>query len=169
MRQGYISRIIAKKLGGLVTYASLNEKSATAAGQITIEQMKRQYRWDKIDAETELYGIIGSPVAHSLSPLIHNRCFEEIGANKLYLPLLVDGGKEQFNQFMENCLERSYLDFRGFSITIPHKENALQFVKDKGGFIEPLAEKIGAVNTIIVNKTRDVKTSRRKTAYNKCL
>jgi 3-dehydroquinate dehydratase/shikimate dehydrogenase len=149
---GLFTRIIAKKLSGLVSYASLNEKSSTAAGQITIEQMKGLYRWDKIDANTELYGIIGSPVAHSLSPLIHNKCFEEIGANKLYLPLLVDDSKEQFNQFIENCLSRPYLDFRGFSITIPHKENALKFVKERGGLVEPLTERIGAANTIIVER-----------------
>jgi len=149
---GEMSRIIEKKLGGLVTYASLNEKSATAAGQITIEKMKEIYRWDKIDADTELYGIIGSPVAHSLSPLIHNRLFAQIKANKLYLPLFVDGGREQLNQFMENILSRGWLDFRGFSVTIPHKENALEFVRQKGGAVEPLAEKIGAVNTILIER-----------------
>ncbi len=151
---GLFSRIIAKKLGGLVSYASLAEKSATAAGQITIEQMKKLCRWDNINSDTALYGIIGSPVAHSLSPLIHNKCFEEIGANKLYLPLLVDGGEKEFDEFMENCLSRPYLDFRGFSITIPHKENALKFVKEKGGFVEPLAEKIGAANTIIIERSK---------------
>jgi 3-dehydroquinate dehydratase/shikimate dehydrogenase len=151
---GLFSRIITKKLGGLVSYASLAEKSATAAGQITIEQMKKLYRWDNINSDTELYGIIGSPVAHSLSPLIHNRCFEKIGANKLYLPLLIDGGEKEFDEFVENCLSRPYLDFRGFSITIPHKENALKFVREKGGFVEPLAERIGAVNTIIIERSK---------------
>jgi 3-dehydroquinate dehydratase/shikimate dehydrogenase len=149
---GVISRVIAKKLGGLVSFASLSEKSATAAGQITIEQMKKLYRWDEIDSKTELYGIIGSPVGHSLSPLIHNGCFEKIEANKVYLPLLVEGGQEEFNKFMENCLARPWLDFRGFSVTIPHKENALNFVKEKGDFVEPLAERIGAVNTIIIDR-----------------
>ena len=149
---GEVSRIIAKKLGGLVTYATLNEKSATAAGQITIEKMKKIYHWERIDADTELYGIIGSPVGHSLSPLIHNSCFAEIKANKLYLPLLVNGGREQLSKFMENVLERPWLGFRGFSVTIPHKENALEFVKQKGGAVEPLAEKIGAVNTILIER-----------------
>jgi 3-dehydroquinate dehydratase/shikimate dehydrogenase len=162
---GEVSRIIAKKLGGLVTYASLNEKSATAAGQITIEKMKKIYRWERIDADTELYGIIGSPVGHSLSPLIHNRCFAEIKANKLYLPLLVEGGREQLSKFMENVLERPWLGFRGFSVTIPHKENALEFVKQKGGAVEPLAEKIGAVNTILIEHGAS-SAERRVKAYN---
>lgn len=162
---GLISRVVTKKLGGLICYASLNEKNATAAGQITIKEMKKLYRWDEIDSATELYGIIGSPVAHSLSPLIHNDCFKRIGANKIYLPLLVDGSQEQFNKFMENCLSRPWLDFRGFSITIPHKENALKFVKEKGGFVEPLAERIGAVNMIILE--RGASSAERKIrAYN---
>ncbi len=147
---GLISRIIAKKPGSLVTFASLDETSATAPGQITIEEFKKLYRYDSIDSETELYGIVGSPVAHSMSPAIHNGLFAEIGANKLYLPLLVEGGKNEFDEFFDGILKRDWLDFRGFSVTIPHKQNALEFVKRKGGFVEPLAEKIGAVNTIII-------------------
>lgn len=147
---GLISRIIAKKLGGLVTFASLNETSATAAGQLTIEEFKKLYRYDSIDGETELYGIIGSPVAHSMSPVVHNGLFAEKGANKLYLPLLIEGGKNEFNEFFDGILKRDWLDFKGFSVTIPHKQNALEFVKTKGGYVEPLAEKIGAVNTIII-------------------
>jgi 3-dehydroquinate dehydratase/shikimate dehydrogenase len=117
---------------------------------MTIEQFKTIYRWDSINADTELYGVIGSPVAHSAGPAAHNTCFADIGENKLYLPLLVEGGKEEFDCFLRHVLTRSWLGFRGLSITIPHKENALNFVKENRGFVEPLAEKIGAVNTIIV-------------------
>jgi 3-dehydroquinate dehydratase / shikimate dehydrogenase len=147
---GLISRIIAKKLNSLITFASIDEKNATAPGQMTIEQFKTIYRWDTINADTKLYGVIGSPVAHSISPAVHNACFAGIGGNKLYLPLLVEGGKEEFDCFLRHILTRSWLAFRGFSITIPHKENALNFVKENQGSVEPLAEKIGAVNTIIV-------------------
>jgi 3-dehydroquinate dehydratase/shikimate dehydrogenase len=68
----------------------------------------------------------------------------------LYLPLLVEGGREEFDYFLRHILLRSWLGFRGLSVTIPHKENALRFVEENRGFVEPLAEKIGAVNTIIV-------------------
>ena len=80
--------------------------------------------------------------------------------NKLYLPLLVEGGREEFDEFLNNVLTREWLDFKGFSITIPHKQNALNFVKAKDGFIEPLAEKIGAVNTLIIG------TDGKLSAYN---
>jgi 3-dehydroquinate dehydratase/shikimate dehydrogenase len=63
-------------------------------------------------------------------------------------------GQAEFSAFMDNCLSRPWLDFRGFSITIPHKENAIAYVKSKKGIIEPLAEKIGAANTIIINESR---------------
>jgi 3-dehydroquinate dehydratase/shikimate dehydrogenase len=147
---GLITRIIAKKLNSFVTFASIDDKSETAPGQMTVEQFKTIYRWDSINADTELYGVIGSPVAHSAGPAAHNTCFADIGENKLYLPLLVEGGKEEFDCFLRHVLTRSWLGFRGFSITIPHKENALNFVKENRGSVEPLAEKIGAVNTIIV-------------------
>jgi len=147
---GLISRIIAKKLNSFVTFAGIDDRSTTAPGQLTIEQFKKLYRYDFIDSGTELYGVIASPVAHSLSPAIHNACFADIAANKLYLPLLVEGGKDEFDRFINNILSRLWLGFRGFSVTIPHKQNALHYVKKNQGFVEPLAEKIGAVNTLLV-------------------
>jgi len=147
---GLISRIIARKLGSLVTFASIDEKNATAPGQLTIEQLKDSYRFDSIDSDTELFGVIADPVGHSLSPAIHNACFAEKNMNKLYLPLLVEGGQKEFDLFLNNVIVRKWLGFRGFSVTIPHKENALNYVRKKLGYIEPLAEKIGAVNTIVI-------------------
>ncbi|MHC4117166.1 MAG: shikimate dehydrogenase [Planctomycetota bacterium] len=146
---GLISRIVAKKLGGFVTFASIDPKSATAPGQLTIEQFRNLYRGDSIDRETELFGVIADPVGHSLSPAIHNACFGEQGMNRLYLPLLVQGGRQEFDSFLRNAFERKWLNFRGFSVTIPHKQSALDYVRASDGFVEPLAEKIGAANTVI--------------------
>jgi len=91
-------------------------------------------------------GLISRIIAKKL---VHNACFADKGMNKLYLPLLVEGGEPEFNQFLRNILARGWLGFRGFSVTIPHKQNGLNFVKQNQGFVEPLAEKIGAVNTIL--------------------
>jgi 3-dehydroquinate dehydratase/shikimate dehydrogenase len=147
---GLVSRILAKKLGSFVTFASLNAQAATAPGQLTLAEFKGLYRYDIIDLCTELFGVIADPVGHSLSPAIHNACFADKGMNKLYLPLHVQGGQEQLNRFLDNILARPWLDFHGFSVTIPHKAGALEYVRAKGGFIEPLAEKIGAANTLVV-------------------
>ncbi|MBN1804699.1 MAG: shikimate dehydrogenase [Sedimentisphaerales bacterium] len=154
---GLISRIIAKKLNSFITFASIDDQSATAPGQLTIEQFKKLFRYDNINKDTELFGVIANPVGHSLSPAIHNACFGEKQMNKLYLPLLVEGGQQEFYSFLNNIIERKWLNFAGFSVTIPHKQSALEFVRTNGGFVKPLAEKIGAVNTIIYNRLEKVK------------
>ena len=81
----------------------------------------------------------------------------------MYLPLLVEGGKDEFEKFMRSILARGWLGFRGFSVTIPHKQNALNYIGKKRGFIEPLAEKIGAVNTLLIDA--DGKLSAYNTDY----
>jgi 3-dehydroquinate dehydratase/shikimate dehydrogenase len=148
---GLICRILARKLGGLVTFSSIDERAATAPGQLTAAELKGSYRHDRLDAETELFGVIADPVAHSLSPAIHNACFAERGMNRLYLPLLVEGGRGQLFDFFDNVLARPWLTFRGFSVTIPHKHDTLEYVRERGGIVEPLAEQIGAANTVIID------------------
>jgi 3-dehydroquinate dehydratase/shikimate dehydrogenase len=147
---GIISRIIAKKLDAFLTFASTGENQETAAGQLTIEKMKKLYRFDTINGKTELFGIIGNPVEHSIGPNVHNACFEAEKMNRVYLPLLVCGGQKEFNDFLDNITARPWLDLRGVSVTIPHKTNALEYARAKGEYIEPLAQKIGAVNTLTV-------------------
>ena len=157
---GLISRIIAKKLNSFITFASIDDKIATAPGQLTIEQFKQLYHYDDITSDTELFGVIANPVGHSLSPAIHNACFREKQMNKLYLPFLVEGQQQEFNSFLHNVIERKWLNFVGFSVTIPHKQSALEFARANGGSVEPLAEKIGAVNTLIIS------TEGKLSAYN---
>jgi 3-dehydroquinate dehydratase/shikimate dehydrogenase len=147
---GLISRILTKKLGGFITFASVDEQNATAPGQLTIRQLKTLYRCDAIAPDTELFGVIADPVGHSLSPAIHNACFAEKGLNCLYLPLLVEGGQQGFESFVSHALLRKWLHFGGFSVTIPHKASALAYVRAKHGSVEPLAAKIGAANTLLV-------------------
>ena len=154
---GLITRILAKKLGSFVTFASVDEQTGTAPGQPTVAQMKNLFRYDSIKKDTTLFGVIADPVGHSLSPAIHNASFAAAKMNCLYLPLLVQGGQREFDVFMRNALLRKWLDFKGFSITIPHKESALAFVKAGNNFVEPLAAKIGAVNTIVVSKDEKLK------------
>ncbi|MEJ2701639.1 MAG: type I 3-dehydroquinate dehydratase [Sedimentisphaerales bacterium] len=147
---GLISRILTAKLGGFLTFASIDEQKATAPGQLTVGQLRNLYRFDGVDAETELFGVIADPVGHSLSPAIHNACFAEKGMNKLYLPLLVKGASHEFETFVNNVRLRTWLHFRGFSVTIPHKQSALNYVEANQGSVEPLAKKIGAANTLLI-------------------
>ncbi len=147
---GVISRILAKKFGGLATFASVSEGKGTAPGQLTAEELRGVYRYGEIDEETELFGVIGDPVEHSVGPAAHNACFGAAGMNRLYLPLLVEGGRAEFGEFVDNVIARPWLGFRGFSVTIPHKAHAMDYVTRGGGFVEPLAAKIGAVNTVTI-------------------
>src|SRR5204863_9451724 len=73
---GLISRVLAGKFGAFLTFASLTRDSGTAPGQVTIHDMKRLYRWDSIGPNTRVYGVVACPVAHSMSPSIHNASFD---------------------------------------------------------------------------------------------
>jgi 3-dehydroquinate dehydratase/shikimate dehydrogenase len=149
---GLISRVLAKKFGAFLTFASLEPGGGTAPGQISIHDMKRLYRWDAINQKTKVYGVVASPVAHSMSPAIHNAAFDETNHDGVYLPMLVNPGYESFKAFMESFVSFQGLDLSGLSVTIPHKENALRYLKEKGAQVEPLAERIGAVNTIVIGQ-----------------
>jgi 3-dehydroquinate dehydratase/shikimate dehydrogenase len=147
---GMISRILAKKFGSFLTFASLDDQQASAPGQLTIRQMKELYRWDKMDTQTEIYGVIGDPVMHSMGPMLYNACFEKDNINAVYLPFHVQQETTGFNSFMQGVLSRPWLNCGGFSVTIPHKTNALEFAGRHGEYVEPLAVTIGAVNTLKV-------------------
>lgn len=162
---GLISRILAKKFGAFLTFASLTKESGTAPGQVTIGEMKKLYRCDAIGPRTNVYGVVASPVMHSMSPAIHNAAFEAVGHDGVYLPLLVNEGYESFKAFMESFLWFEPLDLSGLSVTLPHKENALRYLKEKGAEIEELAREIGAVNTIVIDRAGGLKLRGMNTDY----
>jgi 3-dehydroquinate dehydratase / shikimate dehydrogenase len=149
---GLISRILAPKLGSLVAFVSLDDAAATAPGQLTIEQALTQYRCAELNPDTELFGVIADPVGHSMSPALHNGCFADQEMNRLYLPLWVAGGQDELSQFLDNLCQRDWLHAQGFSVTIPHKQHSLDYVRQTQGGVEPLVQKIGATNTLIRNE-----------------
>jgi len=135
---GYISRILTKKFGGFLTFASLEKGKESAPGQLTVNELSKIYHFENINKQTKLYGIIGNPVSHSMSPAIHNAAFIEKGLNNVYVPLKI----ANIGAFMNECRK---IDFHGFSVTIPHKESILPFLDD----LDHTARKIGAINTIV--------------------
>ncbi|UCD27480.1 MAG: shikimate dehydrogenase [Planctomycetota bacterium] len=150
---GILTRVLSKKFGALLTFASLESGRESAPGQISIEQMRSLYRWEAINAETLVYGVIGCPVAHSMSPAIHNAAFEAIDYNGVYLPMRVEHDYESFADFIDGCRSLEGMNLRGCSVTIPHKKHLLQYVEQHGGDIEPLALRIGAANTLCIEPT----------------
>lgn len=91
-----------------------------------------------VDGRTEIYGIMGFPVAHSLSPAMHNRAFAESALNKIYLPFEVRDVAAALAGFRA-------LGVRGVSVTIPHKQAVIPFLDS----VDPVAAAIGAVNTLV--------------------
>jgi len=95
------------------------------------------------DTHTALYCVLGDPVAHSLSPVMHNRAFAHLGLNAVYLAFRVTDLEAAIGGLRA-------LDIRGASITLPHKSRVMAYLDD----IDPVAAEIGAVNTIINEKGR---------------
>ncbi|MCD4717985.1 MAG: shikimate dehydrogenase [Desulfobacterales bacterium] len=91
-----------------------------------------------IDQHTSLYGVVGKPIGHSLGPAMHNAAFLEAGLDAVYLAFETED--------MEGCLRGiRALGIKGISVTIPFKSRVIPYLDD----VDPLAKKIGAVNTII--------------------
>lgn len=155
---GLMSRVLAPKFGGFLTFASLREQSATAPGQPTVRDLLDLYRFRSIGPETAVYGVVGWPVGHSLSPHVHNAGFEAVGHDGVYLPLPVqagDGGAgsyESFKATMGELIEHPRLGLRGCSVTIPHKENLVRLAREMGWTIDDASQRIGAANTLTVDR-----------------
>jgi 3-dehydroquinate dehydratase/shikimate dehydrogenase len=126
-------------LRGRNKFAYAPVENSTAPGQISLDEMKRIYRADRFDVKTRVYGVIGDPIAHSLSPAMHNAGFAARRMNAVYLPFLT----RDLRDFVDSV---EPLGIKGFSVTLPHKERILRFLHR----CDPLAEKIGAVNTVEV-------------------
>ena len=123
---GFFSRILAAKFGAPFTYAAFNREYRIAPGIPSFEELQHIYHYDKINADTAVFGVIGDPVAHSLSPLIHNAAFRSTGVNAVYLPFRVPRG--QLVPFLKDF---DKLHLRGYSVTIPHKEAAANLAHRK--------------------------------------
>lgn len=96
----------------------------------------------EINARTQLCGVIGNPVEHSLSPAIHNAAFQKLGLNFVYLAFRVEAIEDAVKGL------RALGNFRGASVTIPHKMAAVPFLD----IVEPTARHIGAINTIVATE-----------------
>ncbi len=95
-----------------------------------------------ISGKTKLCGVIGDPIEHSMSPVMYNAAFIELRLNYIYVPFKVR--KEDLSKAIEGVRA---LNIKGLNVTIPHKIAVTQFLDE----LDPLAENIGAVNTIVNN------------------
>ena len=136
---GVPGRVLALAAGSALTYAAPDNGRATAPGQPTVSELRRVYRAEQLDSRTRVYGLLGNPVAHSLSPAMHNAAFARARLNAVYLPFEARTPRE-----LLGCI--APLRISGLSVTHPHKQAILRHLDA----IDPLADTIGAVNTIVV-------------------
>ncbi|MBL9147934.1 MAG: type I 3-dehydroquinate dehydratase [Phycisphaerae bacterium] len=154
---GLLSRVLAPKFGGLFTFAALERGAESAPGQPTIDDLRTRYRFDAIGRATKVYGVIGWPVGHSKSPVVHNAGFAALDVDGVYLPLPVPAEWEHFKATVGALVDHGRLDFRGASVTVPHKEHLVRFVRERGGAVSGLADALGAANTLIVAEDRSLR------------
>ncbi len=137
---GIPTRLLGGRAGTPFTYASFHHERTLAPGQLSYQQMTEVYQYDRIDAQTEVYGVVADPIGHSLSPAIHNAAFRQLGLDKVYLPFRVP--REDLDQFIDDA---PLLGVRGLSVTIPHKEAVVRRLTEA----DPAVRGIGAANTVI--------------------
>jgi 3-dehydroquinate dehydratase/shikimate dehydrogenase len=136
---GFPTRVLSPVFGGVFSYAAPIFAQGTAAGQVSARHLRHLYRVEKLDKSAKIYGVIADPVRHSISPAVHNRAFQARRLDSVYLPFLVTPA----------CLRDFFslaakLPLSGFSVTIPHKQKIIRYLDT----VDPLARRIGAVNTV---------------------
>nr|XP_007147104.1 hypothetical protein PHAVU_006G096400g [Phaseolus vulgaris]ESW19098.1 hypothetical protein PHAVU_006G096400g [Phaseolus vulgaris] len=134
--RGLISHLLSPKFGGFFVYGSL--AGNPIPGMPSLESLKEAYKLERVNEDTKVFGLISKPVSHSKGPILHNPSFRHVNYNGIYVPMFVDDLKEFFSTYPSP-------DFSGFSVGIPYKEEVLRFCDE----LHPLAQSIGAVNTII--------------------
>ena len=136
---GTVSRVLAGRLRNRWTYAG----DAISPGQMPADRLLRDFSFRRIRPDAALFGVVGKPIAHSLSPVMHNAGFEAIGLNAAYLALEARDA-EDFVMFARAT------SLRGVSITAPFKVALMSHVDE----VDPMAQRVGAINTVIVHDGR---------------
>ena len=138
---GITSRLLCGQFGSPFTYAGFSHGREMAPGQLTFAEVRNLYRFNRITKDTKIFAVVGDPIAHSMSPLLHNAAFRKVGFDGVYLPLRIPDGA------LDTAVaELGPLNVSGYSVTIPHKQAALQLahVPDEE------ADEIGAANTLFL-------------------
>ena len=136
--QGIISRVLGVRAGSVFTFASASAGEETAPGQVTAQELRSVYRIEQVDVATRVYGVVGDPIAHSLSPAIMNAAFRRENVNAVYLALHAKTLKD-----LLTCVRE--IPIHGISVTMPYKESILSYLDNTDSH----TTKIGACNTVV--------------------
>lgn len=129
---GMATRVLAAHFHSAWSYAG----DGHAPGQISAARMLNEFRFRGLTERTAVYGVVGFPLSHSISPSMHNAAFRAAGVDAVYLPL-VAANAEDFTMFATT------LGVSGASITIPYKVDLFKRADD----VDELSARVGAVNT----------------------
>jgi 3-dehydroquinate dehydratase/shikimate dehydrogenase len=130
---GLPTRALAWKFGNAWTYAG----RLRGVGQISADTLLREYRYRWVDELTSVYGLTGSPIAHSVSPAMHNTAIAAAEIDAVYLPLPAEDA-DDFLRFAQA------FDVQGASVTIPFKVSLRERIDD----VDAIGRQVGAINTI---------------------
>ena len=130
---GVASRLLPAAFGSAWTYAG----DGVAPGQLSLARMLHEFPVRRTTRATSIYGIVGRPVAHSLSPAMHNAAFRAAGVDAIYVPLPATSA-DDFARFA------AAMGVAGASVTHPLKVDMLALADDA----DPVCRRVGAVNTL---------------------
>jgi 3-dehydroquinate dehydratase/shikimate dehydrogenase len=130
---GLASRVLATPFNSCWTYAG----DGVAPGQIPAERLVDEFGYRRVSASTVIYGVAGRPVAHSLSPVMHNAALQAAGIDAVYLPLAA----RDFDDFLAFA---DGLGLAGASVTAPFKLDAFERADE----CDPISRRVHAVNTL---------------------
>jgi 3-dehydroquinate dehydratase / shikimate dehydrogenase len=130
---GLPTRLLAARFGSCWTYAG----DGVAPGQVSASAMLERYAFRSIAERTAIYGVVGRPIAHSISPAIHNAAFRAIDMDAVYVPLAA----ADFDDFLTFA---SAMPVEGVSVTAPYKIDAFEHADEA----DPASRRVGAVNTL---------------------
>jgi 3-dehydroquinate dehydratase/shikimate dehydrogenase len=136
---GLSTRVMAAKFGSPWTYAG----DGVAPGQVPIADLRTEFRFDRISESTALYGVVGGPARHSVSPAMHNAGFAALGVDAAYLPFPTSD-LEDFVRFARG------MGVSGVSVTIPFKVSMMARLDHADDEVR----RVGAVNTIAMRDGR---------------
>jgi len=136
--QGIISRVLAVRAGSIFTFGAAKSGEETAPGQVLFNELRDIYRIDNVDAATQVYGVAGDPVEHSLSPIMMNAALRRESVNAVYLSLHAKSLKD-----LLACVRD--IPIRGLSITMPYKQAIVDALENS----DALTRQIGSCNTVV--------------------
>ena len=144
-RIGTWTRLIAPRLGAPVVYGATSDVPG-APGQLSVERLVRDFDLPRLAPVTELFGLVGNGIEHSLSPRLHNHFYRRLNMPYLYLPFHVEAFGEFWLEVVESgAFEELGFQLRGLSVTSPFKRIASAV----GGACSPLVEWLGSANTLV--------------------